>query len=55
MRRLVARYPRLPVLVVTAHSAAAPPMPHAGLFEKPFDTGALLETVERLHQAHVHG
>ena len=49
MRRLGARFPGLPMLVVTALDAAAP-LPHRGLFTKPFDTGALLEAVERLHR-----
>jgi hypothetical protein len=49
MRRLDARFPRLPMLVVTALDGAAP-LPHRGLFTKPFDTGALLEAVERLHR-----
>jgi DNA-binding NtrC family response regulator len=50
MRRLGATYPGLPIIVVTAH-AAAPPVPHQGFFSKPFDTGALLAAVERLHRA----
>ncbi len=50
MRRLGARYPGLPMIVVTA-LADAPPIPHEGLFSKPFDTRELLATVERLHRA----
>jgi len=52
MRRLGARYPGLPMIVVTAHHGeTAPPLPHQGLFLKPFDTVALLAAVERLHAA----
>ncbi len=51
MRRLAAKYPGLPMLVVTAHHDAPPPLPHEGLFKKPFDTGRLLAAVERLHAA----
>lgn len=48
MRRLGARYPRLQMLIITAHDCA-PPLPHAGLFRKPFDTEALLQTLDRLY------
>jgi CheY-like chemotaxis protein len=48
MRRLAGRFPGLPMLVVTAH-AVDPPLPHRGLFRKPFDPGALLDAVEALH------
>jgi two-component system, response regulator PdtaR len=52
MRRLGARYPGLPMIVVTAyHEESAPPLPHQALFRKPFDTGSLLAAVERLHAA----
>jgi DNA-binding NtrC family response regulator len=50
MRRLAARYPGLPTLVVTGY-ADAPPLPSHGVFIKPFDTAALLAAVERLHRA----
>jgi CheY-like chemotaxis protein len=50
MRRLGARYPGLPMIVVTA-LADPPPIAHEGLFSKPFDTRELLGTVERLHRA----
>ena len=49
MRRLAERFPGLPLLVVTAHPAQLPPVPHRGLFAKPFDTAALLAAVERIH------
>ena len=48
MRRLAERFPGLPMLVVTAH-AVEPPLPHRGLFRKPFDVAALLDAVEALH------
>ena len=48
MRRLAERFPGLPMLVVTAHRVD-PPLPHHGLFRKPFDPGALLQAVEALH------
>jgi two-component system, response regulator PdtaR len=50
MRRMAEKYPGLPLLVVTAYPDA-PPLPHAGLFSKPFDTAALLDAVERQYQA----
>lgn len=52
MRRLGIRYPGLPMIVITAfHGEAEPPLPHQGLFRKPFDTATLLAAVERLHGA----
>lgn len=48
MARLAKRYPGLPQVVVTG-CGAAPPMPAAAFFQKPFDTVALLDVVERLH------
>jgi two-component system, response regulator PdtaR len=45
MRELARKFPDLPMLVVTAFSDE-PPLPHAGFFSKPFDTGALLSAVE---------
>ena len=50
MRRLAARYPGIPMLVVTGYGEP-PPLPHQGVFTKPFDTAALLAAVERLHRA----
>jgi two-component system, response regulator PdtaR len=50
MRRLAVRFPQLPIVVMTGHDTP-PPLGHIGLFRKPFDTGALLATLERLHQA----
>lgn len=49
MRRLHAKFPDLPMVVITAHSDQAPPLQSAAIFRKPFDTAALLAAVERLH------
>jgi CheY-like chemotaxis protein len=51
MVRLAARYPGLPMIVVTAYHDAPPPFEPLALFRKPFDTEALLAAVERLHAA----
>jgi two-component system, response regulator PdtaR len=50
MRRLAAKYPGLPMVVVTALHEP-PPVPAVAVFIKPFDPGALLAEVERLHRA----
>jgi CheY-like chemotaxis protein len=50
MRRLAAKYPGLPMIVVTAYENP-PPLPHHAMFTKPFDTRALLAEIERLHAA----
>jgi DNA-binding NtrC family response regulator len=51
MSRLAHKFPGLPMLVITAHAQMPPPAPHAGLFHKPFDSGELMRTVERLWEA----
>jgi CheY-like chemotaxis protein len=48
MQRLAQRFPGLPMIVLTGLEVS-PPLPHQGLFQKPFDTAALLEAVERLY------
>jgi CheY-like chemotaxis protein len=48
VRRLEARFPGIPLVAVTAHPAAAPAHCRA-IFSKPFDTGVLLDAVEKLH------
>jgi two-component system, response regulator PdtaR len=53
VRRLESRFPGIPLLVVTAHPTTAPIHARA-LFQKPFDTGALLAAVEELHRERVH-
>lgn len=50
MRALARRFEGLPMLVATAFDDP-PPLPHQGLFPKPFDTRALLDAVERHHRA----
>jgi len=54
MRRLGAKYPGLPMIVVTAYPDV-PAVPHEGFFSKPFDTRELLAAVERLHRARAGG
>ncbi len=51
MARLGRRYPGLPMIVITAHADETPPLPTQAFFSKPFDTAALLATVERFHAA----
>ncbi|HLL52703.1 MAG TPA: response regulator [Myxococcaceae bacterium] len=51
MRQLAARFPGLPMLLISAYDVHPPPVPHHGLFPKPFNTALLLETIERLHAA----
>src|SRR6266540_945470 len=41
MRRLAARFPGLPMIVITGYDEP-PPLAHDSFFSKPFDTGALL-------------
>lgn len=48
MRRLAARFPGLPMLVV-ADGTVEPPLPHQGLFRKPYDPEALLDAIEAIH------
>jgi DNA-binding NtrC family response regulator len=50
MRRLSGRFPNLPMIVMTGLHAEAP-RPTTAFFQKPFDTGALLDAIERLHAA----
>jgi CheY-like chemotaxis protein len=50
MLRLGAKYPGLPMIVVTAYHEP-PPLPHQGFFTKPFGTRELLAAIERLHEA----
>jgi CheY-like chemotaxis protein len=49
MRRLAAKYPGLPLIVITAYEQEPPPLTPSGTFFKPFDTRMLLEAIERLH------
>ncbi|MFP2913695.1 response regulator, partial [Pyxidicoccus sp. 3LFB2] len=49
LRRLRARYPRLPIFIMTAYPDVAPMEGASGVFSKPFDTGALLQALEAVH------
>jgi CheY-like chemotaxis protein len=49
MRRLAARFPALPMIVITAFESEPPPLEPSGLFVKPFDTRLLLDTIDRLY------
>jgi two-component system, response regulator PdtaR len=51
LRRLKARYPEMPVFVTTAYPELAPLQDVAGIFSKPFDTEALLRTLEQAYAA----
>jgi two-component system, response regulator PdtaR len=50
MRRLLEKYPALPILVETG-CALEPPHSAVAVFQKPFDTAELLAEVERQHAA----
>ncbi len=50
MQRLAGKFPGLPMLIITAHSDESTVTGGAPLFTKPFDTGALLDAIERLHE-----
>jgi two-component system, response regulator PdtaR len=50
MRRLGQRFPGLPMLIMSGVHQDAASQP-AVFFRKPFDTGAMLAAVERLHEA----
>jgi CheY-like chemotaxis protein len=51
LRRLKARYPDMPAYVITAYPELAPLQDTAGVFTKPFDTEALLRTLEQAYAA----
>ena len=51
LRRLRARFPDMPVFVMTAYPHGVPLEGVAGVFTKPFDTVSLLEALERAHAA----
>lgn len=50
LRRLKARFPKLPVFVTTAYPEMAPQLA-SQVFIKPFDTAALVGTLEQAHAA----
>jgi two-component system, response regulator PdtaR len=49
LRRVRERFPELPTFVVTAHPEALPQDFEGTVVAKPFDTGALLAALERVH------
>ncbi len=49
LRRMLARRPDLPVMVMSAYPEALRGMAAPRVFEKPFATGKLLDALERLH------
>jgi CheY-like chemotaxis protein len=50
LRRLTSRLPQMPKLVITGFPELAPDVPCRGVFPKPFDTGGLLDELERLYR-----
>jgi two-component system, response regulator PdtaR len=46
MARLAARFPALPMLVVTGYPALSPPARALGFFPKPFSTQVLIDAIE---------
>lgn len=49
LRRLLERAPKLPVIVMSAYPEALHGLSAPHVFEKPFATGKLLDTLERVH------
>ena len=47
-RRLLQRFPKLPKVVMSAHSDALAQVKGPHVFAKPFETGKLLDAVEKL-------
>jgi CheY-like chemotaxis protein len=50
MRRLAARYPDIPRVVITAHHQANPPVAHEAILYKPFAPEAVISTLEQLYR-----
>jgi CheY-like chemotaxis protein len=50
MRRLEAKFPGIPMIVISAHTDVSPPIKHEAYFRKPFSTEELLSTLEALHR-----
>jgi CheY-like chemotaxis protein len=48
LRRLLQRFPDLPILVMSAYKEAFPHAASLHFFPKPFETGAVLDVVEKL-------
>ncbi|WP_164019695.1 response regulator [Pyxidicoccus trucidator] len=49
LRRLRARFPHLPIFIMTAYPDVAPMEGASGVFSKPFDSGVLLQALETVH------
>jgi len=49
MSHLSHKFPGLPMLVITGHSDIAPPHAHEAFFVKPFHTGEVMASLERLY------
>ena len=49
MRLLEAKYPGIPMVVITGHDDVEPPLAPREVLRKPFRTEALLAVLERLH------
>jgi two-component system, response regulator PdtaR len=49
--RLARRFPRLPLIVITAHRDAPPSVPPRMVFQKPFATADLVAAVEALYES----
>lgn len=54
LNRLASRFPRLPLIVITAHTNVPPTIAPRTVFRKPFATEELVAAVESLYEAH-HG
>jgi len=50
MRRVGAKYPAIPQLVMTAHDVSHAPFEPKSIYRKPFQTSVLLEELEALYQ-----
>jgi CheY-like chemotaxis protein len=49
MRKLGAKFPGMPMIVITAHANELPSLPPLRLFHKPFDTDELVRAIEQLY------
>lgn len=50
MKRLAARHPGLPMVVITGVANPEPPLPYTAIFPKPFSTEALLGKIESIYK-----
>lgn len=50
LRRLVMRYPGIPVVVISGHPDVEAPRENAGYFRKPFNPKALVQRLEELYR-----